>query len=91
MDSDGPIITKSNPKWIVTEVVPQDNYVLLLTFITGEKKTYDCAPLLNTGVFKQLKDPDIFKLAHVDIDTVAWNNEVDIAPETLYDDGAPVE
>lgn len=78
------------PNWIVTEVQPQENYMLLVTFITKEQKTYDCKPILNDGIFKQLKDPQVFHLAHAQDGTVVWNDEVDIAPETLYEDGVEV-
>lgn len=81
---------KTPPHWIVKSVTPLDNYTLLLTFITGEKKVYDCKPLLDKGVFKQLRDLQLFKQAHVSEETVIWNDELDIAAETLYSDSMPV-
>ena len=85
------VIRKSQPEWIVKSVEPQDGYVLLVTFVNGERKTYDCSPLLDEGVFKQLKDPEVFKMAHVDIDTVAWNDNLDIALEELYQNGVTID
>ncbi len=90
MNSNEKIIKVSEPNWIVTSVKPEDDYILLVTFITGEQKTYDCKPLLDKGIFKQLKEPKIFKMAHVDAETVVWNDELDIAPEELYEAGQPV-
>ena len=81
------VIVKSKPNWIVKDVDARDDYTLIVTFVTGEKKSYDCTPLLTTGVFRELRDPEVFKMAHVDVDTVAWNDTIDIAPETLYSDG----
>ena len=81
------IVNASSPNWVVTAVEPKDNYILFVTFITGEQKLYDCKPLLDKGVFKQLREPKIFNLAHVDAETVVWNDELDIAPEELYDAG----
>ena len=89
MNIDEKIIKASEPKWVVTSVEPKDDYILLVTFITGERKSYDCKPLLDKGIFKQLKEPKIFKMAHVDAETVVWNDELDIAPEELYEVGQP--
>jgi len=41
-------------------------------------------PLLETGVFKTLKDNEMFKTVRVCFDSIVWDNDVDIAPETLY-------
>ncbi|MDR0830294.1 MAG: DUF2442 domain-containing protein [Prevotellaceae bacterium] len=76
--------------WEVKTVVPLDDYKLMLTFENNEKRCYDVKPLLETGVFKSLKEPKTFKSARVCFDTVAWNNDVDIAPETLYYDSVKV-
>ena len=69
----------------ITAVVPQDNYILHLTFENGEQKYLDMKPYLHRGVFKELADKNIFNTAYVSFDTVAWKNEVDLAPEILYE------
>ena len=70
----------------ITEVTPLENYKLRLKFKNGEEKIFDMSPYLNTGIFKELKDEAIFKTAKVSFDTVEWDNEADIDPETLYKD-----
>ena len=37
----------------VKEVKPENDYFLLLTFKTGEKKRFDMKPYLNFGIFKE--------------------------------------
>ena len=69
----------------ITAVVPQENYILYLTFENGEQKYLDMKPYLNRGVFKELADIDVFNTARVSFDTVAWTNEIDLAPEVLYE------
>ena len=69
----------------ITAVVPQDNYILHLTFENGEQKYLDVKPYLHRGVFKELADKNMFNTAYVSFDTVAWKNEVDLAPEILYE------
>jgi antitoxin component YwqK of YwqJK toxin-antitoxin module len=75
----------------ITEVTPLENYKLRLKFKNGEEKIFDMNPYLNTGIFKELKDETIFKTAKVSFDTVEWDNEADIDPETLYKDSVALQ
>ena len=69
----------------VKEVVPQDDYQLMLTFENNEKRIFDMKPFLNAGpMYKALSDPVIFKTARVCFKTVVWVNNADIDPEILY-------
>ena len=71
-----------NPR--VKKVTPLDGYKLHLEFSNGEVGLYDCTHLLDFGVFRELKNVDYFKKAMVFAGTVAWPNEQDICPDTLY-------
>ena len=75
----------------VTEVTPLENFLLRLKFKNGEEKVFDMKPYLNTGIFKELKDEAIFKTVKVSFDTVEWDNEADIDPETLYSDSIALQ
>jgi hypothetical protein len=75
----------------VIEVTPVENYLLRLKFKNGEEKVFDMKPYLDTGIFKELKDESIFKTAKVSFDTVEWDNETDIDPETLYRDSVALQ
>jgi hypothetical protein len=76
--------------WEVKSVKPLENYKLLLTFKNNEQRCFDVKPFLNSGVFRSLKDPAMFKTVRVCFDSIAWANSVDIAPETLYDESLPI-
>lgn len=76
-------------KWIVTAVTPTPDYKLHLTFVTGEKKIYDASDLMTYRHMEPLKDVNFFMTAHVEYGTVVWNDDVDIAPECLYEDSVP--
>jgi hypothetical protein len=65
-------------------VSPQDDYMLLLTFENGEQRLFDMKPLLNKGIFRELKDPAMFNTVRVCFHSIAWKNEADLAPEILY-------
>ena len=62
----------------------RDDYKLDLVFENGETGVFDCTPLLDFKVFRELKDINYFKRVFVTFGTVAWPNEQDICPDTLY-------
>ncbi len=71
-----------NPR--IIEAVPTDDYKLTLIFSNGERGLYDCTPLLDFGVFQELRNMNYFKQAKVEHGTVVWPHEQDICPDTLY-------
>jgi hypothetical protein len=77
-----------NPR--IRQVIPTDDYKLLLIFANGEKGIYDCSHLLDFGVFRELKDKNYFKRAKALHGTVAWPHEQDICPDTLYADSEKI-
>ena len=79
------------PEWVVLDVVPNKDYTLLLTFADGEKKIYGARPLLNKAIYAQLKSLPFFLSARAECGTVVWSDDVDIAPEHLYECSVPVE
>jgi acyl-CoA-binding protein len=38
-----------------------------------------------TGVFSVLKDPALFKQAHIEDGAVVWPGNIDLAPDAMYD------
>ena len=74
----------------VRNVEPKENYTLVVTFENGETKLFDMKPYLNTGIFRDLKNVDVFNTVHVSFNSVAWANEADFDPEALYEGGIPV-
>jgi hypothetical protein len=73
-----------NPR--VKAVVAKDDYTLEITFSNGQVRVFDCTPLLDFGVFTELRDLGYFKQARAVGGTVAWPHEQDICPDTLYED-----
>jgi len=68
----------------VKNVKPQNDYLLLLTFANGEKRQFDMKPYLDLGVFKELKDINMFNTVKTNFDSIEWANEADFDPEILY-------
>jgi hypothetical protein len=68
----------------IKKVIPQDNFLLLLTFENGEKRQFDLKPYLDFGIFQELKDLKLFKTVKTSFDSIEWDNEADLDPELLY-------
>lgn len=75
-----------NPR--IVEAIPISDYKLQLTFKNGERGIYDCSPLLDFGIFQELRNENYFKRVKVVHGTVAWPHEQDICPDTLYVDSS---
>ncbi len=83
------IVSAGIPDWKITEVVANDDYTLLLTFVNGEKKIFDFKPLLNEYPYQPLKNKGLFKKAFICCG-IAWNDEIDIDSEYLYENSKPI-
>jgi len=79
-----------NPVWVVKNVKAQKDYTLIITFENGEQRIYNAQPLLKEQMYEALKNPAFFLKAKVDCGTVIWNDEIDIAPEHLYECSKPI-
>ena len=77
-----------NPR--VKSVIAISDYKLRIQFTNGEEGIYDCSPLLNFGVFKELNDVNYFKQVKAWDGTVDWPHEQDICPDTLYMDSKKI-
>ena len=73
-----------NPR--LKKVTPQPGYKLKIVFTNNERGIFDCSKLLDFGVFQELKDVAYFNKVMVCNGTVAWPNEQDICPDTIYID-----
>jgi len=71
-----------NPR--VRNVEPLGGYRLKIAFTNGEVGTYDCRPLLDFGVFQELRDEAYFRQVRAEGGTVVCPHEQDICPDTLY-------
>lgn len=68
----------------VKAVVPQDDYVLYVTFNNGESGILDMKPYLDFGIFNRIKDYRSFEKVTVAFDTIEWESGADLDPEFVY-------
>ncbi len=79
----------------VVSAVYRGGYKIEITFDDGKKGTVDFGKYLRRGgVFERFKDKDFFQTFRVnkELGILTWQDEIDIAPETLYAEatGAPL-
>lgn len=80
---------ESFPK--VTGVEPRPGKKLVVDFDNGERRVYDCSPLLALDAFRPLRDEALFKCARPDATGcgVVWTDEIDLAESELWLCGEP--
>lgn len=77
-----------NPR--VKGVKPIDDYKLRLTFTNGQIRVFDVKPYLSQGVFRELKNIDIFQSVKPVLGSIQWRNGQDFCPDTLYLESKPL-
>ena len=68
----------------VVKVTPGEGYALSIVFDNGESGTLDMKEFLDFGVFRKLKDYNVFKRVRVSFDTIEWEGGIDLDPEFIY-------
>ena len=65
---------------------------LLVKFVNGIEKIYDCNPLLSMDMFEVLKKDAFFKSVKVDSGGygISWNDDADLSEYELWTNGVEV-
>ena len=75
----------------IIDVKPLESYKLILTFENKECRILDMSPYLNVGLYKQLKNIELFKTVKISFDTIEWENGIDLCPEFAYEKSNPIQ
>ena len=78
-----------NPRVKIAE--PRPDYKLLLTFNNNEPKIFDVKPYLTKGIFTSLTDIKVFNSVKVFNGSILWSGDLDLCPDTLYEDSRAAE
>ena len=76
----------------IVSVQALENKKLLVKFVNGVEKIYDCAQLLHLEMFQVLKNDAFFKSVTVDAGGfgLSWNDDVDLSEYELWTNGVEV-
>lgn len=77
----------------VRSVTPLREKRLLVTFVNGVQKVYDCNRIMNLDRFQSLKIEAFFKAVRVDIGGygLSWDDETDLSEYELWNNGVELE
>jgi hypothetical protein len=74
----------------VVHVTAKYDFTLILEFENGEERCFNMAEYIDQKPWVRLKTGNTFLGAFVENGTVAWSENIDIDPETLYEKSVPV-
>ena len=69
----------------VIKVKVLEDYNLELTFDNNVVKIKDMKPHLNEGVFKTLRNKEVFNAVKIAFGTISWNEDIDLCADYLYE------
>ncbi len=81
----------NSPK--IKSVKPLKEKQLLVTFVNGIEKVYDCHKILQHERFHLLRQEAFFKAVQVDPGGygISWNDEMDLSEYELWQNGVEVD
>ena len=76
----------------ILSVQALENKKLLVKFVNGVEKSYDCTQLLEMEMFQVLKNDALFKAVKVDSGGygISWNDDADLSEYELWENGVEV-
>ena len=77
-----------NPR--VIEVKPRNDFTIEILFTNKERKVFDVKPYMDRGIFKDLRNQEIFNSVKVDNGSISWKGGQDFCPDTLYVEGQKI-
>jgi hypothetical protein len=73
----------------IIEAQATKDFDLLLTFADGAQRRFSMLPYLQYPAYEALRRPEKFAQVHIANGTVAWDDNTDMSPDTLYLLGQP--
>jgi hypothetical protein len=75
----------------IVAIKTKSDFQLDIEFANGERRQFDMKPLLKMQPWNRIDSIRLFEQVRIDYGTVTWaGGEIDIAPETLYDESVPI-
>ena len=61
-----------------------------VSFDTGAVGIFDCAPYMKDSYWSRLNDPAFFRQVRAECGMLCWPEDIDIAPEDVWDDAVRI-
>ena len=76
----------------ILSVQALENKKLLVKFVNGVEKIYDCTLLYNLDMFQVLKNDAFFRSVKVDSGGcgISWNDDADLSEYELWENGVEI-
>lgn len=76
----------------IIDLIPTNDYKLILSYESGEKKEFNVMPYINGDWYSELLSIDYFLSVQIICDGIGieWPNGQDISPHELYDNSIPL-
>jgi hypothetical protein len=73
----------------IEAVTPLPGKKLLVRFVGGDQKVYDCRPLVDQEPFSALANESLFRQVKVDAGGygISWNDSIDLSESELWLNG----
>ena len=69
----------------VIKAEAKENYQVYIEFDNNECGVLDMEPYLDFGVFRKIRDKNIFSQVRVSFDTIEWSDGIDLDPQFVYE------
>jgi hypothetical protein len=69
----------------VIKVEAKENYQIYIEFDNNECGVLNMEPYLDFGVFRKIRDRNVFSKVRVSFDTIEWSDGIDLDPQFVYE------
>ena len=69
----------------ITKANPRGGFDIDVEFDTGERGVFNCEYLTADPYWSRLADPSFFGTARAEYGTIVWNDNIDVAPESVWE------
>jgi len=89
-------MTDDNDLAGIVDVIPLENYRILVEFYTGEKVIFDMTPYIDEPYFRGLRNKEVFDAVRHDYEAPLWQNEelgldAEMGLCTIFENGISVQ
>ena len=75
----------------VLEAAAVDDTHVRVSFDNGESGLFDCSPYMRESYWAPLRSPSFFRQVRAECGMLCWPQDIDIAPEDVWEDAARVK